>query len=100
TEIISVQLAQLVREPFLETVYKELLNAGGIEIGLRPVTLFVKANENVTMSEVNRQALSANEIPLGYQRENEEVIIDPAKNEPIVFGENDQIIVLAQQLYT
>ncbi len=100
TEILSIQLAQLVREPFLETLYKELLNAGGIEIGLRPIEHYVKLGVSVSIAGITRSALRYNEIALGYRSVQDGVKINPSKDQLCVFEEGDLLIVLAQQVYT
>jgi ion channel POLLUX/CASTOR len=99
TEILSIQLAQLVRDPFLETLYKELLNAGGIEIGLRRIDHYVNVSESVTMADVTRSALRFNEVALGYRSQSEGVVINPQKDITRTFSEGDLLIVLAQQIY-
>lgn len=99
TEILSIQLAQLVRDPFLETLYKELLNAGGIEIGLRRIDHYVNVSESVTMADVTRSALRFNEVALGYRSQSEGVVINPQKDTTRTFSEGDLLIVLAQQIY-
>ena len=99
TEIISIQLAQLVREPFLETLYKELLNAGGIEIGLRPMDHYAKLGVPVSIACIARSASRFNEIVLGYRSVQEGVMMNPGKDQLCVFEESDLLIVLAQQVY-
>ena len=99
TEILSIQLAQLVRDPFLDTLYKELLNAGGIEIGLRPIANYVDLSQSVTMNEVTKSALRFNEVILGFRRQGDGVVINPAKDQALTFSESDLLIVLAQQIY-
>ncbi len=99
TEILSIQLAQLVRDPFLETLYKELLNAGGIEIGLRRIDHYAKLGEPVSMADIARSALRFNEVTLGYRATDAGVVINPNKDDVLVFNENDRLIVLAQQIY-
>jgi hypothetical protein len=99
TEILSIQLAQLVRDPFLDTLYKELLNAGGIEIGLRPIANYVDLSQSVTMNEITKSALRFNEVILGFRRQGDDVVINPAKDQALTFSESDLLIVLAQQIY-
>ena len=47
TEFISNLLLQVVRNPFLENIYRELLNAGGVEMGFRPVEQYVNLDEKI-----------------------------------------------------
>jgi hypothetical protein len=99
TEILSIQLAQLVRDPFLETLYTELLNAGGIEVGLRSVKHYAKLGDPVSMADVARSALRFNEVVLGYRTRDAGVVINPNKDDFVIFDERDRLIVLAQQIY-
>ena len=99
TELLSIQLAQLVRDPYLETLYNELLNAGGIEIGIREATHYVELNQSVELGAVTQKALEFNEIVLGFWKSTGQIVLSPDKrlSEEFVFG--DRIIVLAQQVY-
>ena len=99
TELLSIQLAQLVRDPYLETLYNELLNAGGIEIGIREATHYVELNQSVELGAVTQKALEFNEIVLGFWKSTGQITLSPDKrlSEEFVFG--DRIIVLAQQVY-
>ena len=99
TELLSIQLAQLVRAPYLETLYNELLNAGGIEIGIREATHYVELNQSVELGAVTQKALEFNEIVLGFWKSTGQITLSPDKrlSEEFVFG--DRIIVLAQQVY-
>jgi hypothetical protein len=96
---LSIQLAQLARDPFLETLYTELLNAGGIEVGLRSVKHYAKLGDPVSMADVTRSALRFNEVVLGYRTRDAGVVINPNKDDFVVFDERDRLIVLAQQIY-
>ena len=88
-----------MRDPFLDTLYKELLNAGGIEIGLRRIGHYVNVSASVTMADVTRSALRFNEVALGYRSQTEGVVINPQKDTARTFSEGDLLIVLAQQVY-
>ena len=60
TELLSVQLAQLVRDPYLETLYNELLNAGGIEIGIREISYYIDSDEPLPLSLLTQKVLEFN----------------------------------------
>jgi hypothetical protein len=98
-------LAQLVKAPFMERIYQELLSAGGIEIALRPIERYVSIGEKIRFSNLVNTALNANEIAVGFQRGPAvrdieiEIEINPSKHSYHVFSEGDMLIVLAQQVY-
>ena len=99
TELLSAQLAQLVRDPFLETLYNELLNAGGIEIGIRKAEHFVDLEEEIEWGTLCQKGLQFHEVVLGYRREIGEICVCPHKKSLLKFEKEDSIIVLAQQVY-
>ena len=103
TDFLSHLLVQVVREPFMESIYRELLNAGGIEMGFRPIELYTELANSVLHIDIVRQAQGFNEIVLGYKFDREtnpEIIINPKKDDRYTFSTGDKLIVLAQQLYT
>ena len=103
TDFLSHLLVQVVREPFMESIYRELLNAGGIEMGFRPIELYTELANSVLHIDIVRQAQGFNEIVLGYKFDREtnpEIIINPKKDDRYTFSTRDKLIVLAQQLYT
>ena len=102
TEFLSNLMLQVVRNPFLETIYRELLNAGGVEMGFRSATKYIKLNEEVTHRTVVKEAQKVNETVIGYKIEKgtkSKVILNPNKNVKFRFTNKDQLVVLAQQLY-
>lgn len=99
TELLSIQLAQLVRDPYLETLYNELLNAGGIEIGIRNISHYVEPGDTVSAGVLTQKALEFNETVLGFRRESGTIILSPDKQQSEHFEAGDQVIVLAQQVY-
>ena len=79
------------------------MNAGGIEMGFRPIELYTELANSVLHIDIVRQAQGFNEIVLGYKFDREtnpEIIINPKKDDRYTFSTGDKLIVLAQQLYT
>ena len=102
TEFISNLLLQVARNPFLENIYRELLNAGGVEMGFRPVEQYVNLDEKINHGRMVEIAQRFNETVIGYKlfRESKpEIIINPNKNDEFKLSSEDSLIVLAQQLY-
>ena len=103
TDFMSNLLLQVARNPFLETIYRELLNAGGVEMGFRPANRYVRLGDNITHNDVVKTAQEFNETVIGYkiyQKNETELILTPKKHDKFQFTEKDYLIVLAQQLYT
>ena len=100
---MSNLLLQVARNPFLETIYRELLNAGGVEMGFRPVERYSNIDDEVKHCDIVSAAQNLNETVIGYRLfkdSNPNIIINPNKNDCFIFSNEDQLIVLAQQLYT
>ena len=103
TEFLSHLMVQVVRKPFMESIYRELLNAGGIEMGFRSAEAYTELGKPVCHIDIVRQAQRSNEVVLGYKFDDgtkPKIIINPKKDEKYQFVAGDKLIVLAQQLYT
>ena len=100
-EFVSMQLTHLAREPVLASIYRELLSAGGIEIGLRPAECYVPLDEEVSFLRVIQSTQSENEIALGVRLSaSDKPFLNPANSTRFTFSEGDLIVVLAQQVYS
>jgi ion channel POLLUX/CASTOR len=103
TEFVSSMLLQVVRNPFLESIYSELLSAGGIEMGFRQLDNFSIEGTHICYSELQSRAFEKNELIIGYQigdGENAIVELNPEKEAFKNLNLQDKLIVLSQQLYT
>ena len=101
-EFVSMQLTQLARQPILASIYKELLSAGGIEIALRPAHLYVPLEQEVAFSDLIVATQQVNEIALGIMmgEGSKELTLNPHNDSRFQFTNDDQVAVLAQQVYT
>mgnify|MGYP003296737482 FL=1 len=101
-EFVSMQLTQLARQPILASIYKELLSAGGIEIALRPVNLYVPLDQKISFSELIVATQQVNEIALGIMigTGGDKLALNPHNDSRYQFTKDDQVAVLAQQVYT
>jgi hypothetical protein len=99
--VVSAQLAQVSLQEVLSPIYRELLSAGGVEISLRPASLYVELGQDYQFNGIIYAAQQRMEIALGFflSRNNGEVILNPRRDMVWSFGEDDQIVVLAQQIY-
>ena len=99
--IVSAQLAQIARQDVLGPIYRELLSAGGVEISLRPARDYVALDTDCHYEDLIYAVQQKLEMALGLRlaRNNGEVLLNPSRNKTWRLGEDDQVIVLAQQIY-
>jgi len=99
--VVSAQLAQIARQAVLGPIYRELLSAGGVEISLRPAGDYVELNTACQYNDLIYAAQQKLEIALGLRLalNNGEVLLNPPRDKTWHLTEDDQVIVLAQQLY-
>jgi hypothetical protein len=99
--MVSAQLAQIARQSMLGPIYRELLSAGGVEISMRPAGSYVALDTDCRYDDLTYAAQQKLEIALGLRlvRNNGEVLLNPSRDRTWRLGAQDQVIVLAQQLY-
>ena len=99
---MSSLIIGLTEKPFVDSIYRELLNAGGVEMRLSKVTLYSDAPATVTHVDLIDAALKRKETLIGYVKSGgsaTEIIMNPSDRGPLVLGESDRVIVLGQQVY-
>jgi len=98
---VSAQLAQIARQNTLGPIYRELLSAGGVEISLRPARDYVALDVDCSYDDLVYATQKKLEIALGVRLcgNGGELLLNPSRHKNWRFGEQDQVIVLAQQLY-
>ncbi|HHJ17052.1 MAG TPA: hypothetical protein ENJ80_10175 [Gammaproteobacteria bacterium] len=101
SEVVSAQLAQIAGQEVLAPIYRELLSAGGVEISLRPAGDYVKLDCDCVFSDLIYAGQQKMEIALGLRlaREGGKVLLNPSRQTRWRLGEEDKVIVLAQQVY-
>ena len=99
--VVSAQLSQIARQDVLGPIYRELLSAGGVEISLRPAGDYVSLNTDCQYDDMMYAAQQKLEIALGLRlaHGNSQVVLNPPRDQTWNLGEDDQVIVLAQQIY-
>ncbi len=100
SEVVSAQLAQIARQEILAPIYRELLSAGGVEISLRPASDYVKLNTDCTFYDLIYAGQQKMEVALGLRlAQGGKVLLNPSRQLSWRLGEEDKVIVLAQQVY-
>lgn len=106
-EIVSMQLTQISQQPVLESIYRELLSAGGTEICLKPASRYVEPGVPCSFRDLQYSAQAMMEtalgvrlaIPPGGGAGGHGVILNPGRSETWRFGADDRVVVLAQEIY-
>lgn len=99
TNFTSLLLAQLSENPKMRPVFRELLNEEGSELYMRPAAGYVTLGQEVDGYTLTESAARKGEIFVGYRRlsvGDPMVIVNPDKAEKVVFGELDQLVVIAE----
>lgn len=95
----SLMMAQISENPKMMPLIEDLLDEDGSELYMKPVADYVSIGVPVDSYTLTESAALKGEIYLGYRHMNIEktnVIVNPCKDESIVFGEHDQIVVIAE----
>jgi len=106
-EIISMQLSQISQQPVLESIYQELLSAGGIEICLKPVSRYVELHQPCSFMDLQLAAQDLMEVAVGVRLDDpvagaisrDAVQLNPRRDTRWEFGPDDSVVVLAQEIY-
>jgi voltage-gated potassium channel Kch len=102
--LISLLMAQVAETRGMCAVYDEIFDPQGVEIYLKPASLYVPAGAQTNFHTLIEAARLRQEIAIGYRyasaTERGETIyklsINPSKSSPISLGSEDQLIVLAK----
>ena len=102
--IISLMLAQLSENKELKPVFDELFQSYGSEIYLKPIKNYINTGEFVDFYTLVEIAAQRNETAIGYRKielkgsskDNFGVVINPKKQEEVLFSENDFLIVVSE----
>lgn len=99
-QFLSMQLAHLSNEPILDSIFRELLSAGGVEIALRSIPEFTNRT-TIEFSDLKILVSGCNEVALGYREGGVggNLVINPSPGQKIEVKDNIDVVVLAQQIY-
>jgi hypothetical protein len=105
-QIVSLQLAQISRQPVLGSIYRELLSAGGIECRRQPAGRYVSLDRPCTFEDLVVSAQRFAEVAVGVSRPvvsgsgpSGGLHLNPAKDTRWSLSDDDSIVVMAQQLF-
>lgn len=97
----SLMMAQIAENRELRGVFDILLDSNGYEIYLKPAAYYMALDKEWDLYTVSDAVAAKGEIFIGYKKENEDPIINPAKMEGgkeaiLRFGPHDNVVVLSE----
>ena len=99
TNLASLVLSQVSKNRWLNPMFDELLTDDGAEIYIRPISLFVKTGVSMSLFTLVAATARAGQLLLGLRVRRKdgrfEVVVNPHKETPWIFGDADCAIVLA-----
>jgi len=103
-KLISLLMSQISENKYLMDVFKDLFNAEGSEIYLKPVADYVNTDIPVNFYTLIESARRKGQIAIGYRIAADAyksdkaygVTINPRKSEMIAFHPDDKIIIIAE----
>lgn len=95
----SLIMAQISENPNMMPLIEDLLDESGSEMYMKPASNYVSIGVPVDSYILTESAARKGEIYLGYRQngsKKSDVIVNPCKDETIIFGEHDQVVVIAE----
>ena len=93
-------MTQISENPHIMPLIEDLLDESGSELYMKPISDYVNIGVPVDIYTVAESAARKGEVFMGYRINNAiaktGVIINPMKNQSIVFDESDQIVVVSE----
>jgi len=94
----SLIMAQISENPDLMPLFDDLLDESGSELYMKSAAEYVELGVPVDSYVLTESAARKGEVYLGYRhidKSNNNVVVNPLKDELIIFNEGDQIVVIA-----
>lgn len=103
--LISLLLAQISENRDLAAVFEDLFDADGVELYLKPANGYVQIGRPVNFYTVVESARRQGEVAIGYRSRAAGsdaahgwgVVVNPDKSSLVTFGDDDRVIVLAEE---
>ena len=95
----SLIMAQISENPNMLPLIDDLLDESGSEMYMKPASNYVPVGVPVDSYTLAESAARKGEIYLGYRHNDSvrtDVIVNPYKEDTIVFGEKDLVVVIAE----
>ena len=102
--LVSLLMAQVSENKWLNAVFKDLFDPEGSEIYLKPASQYVKTGSPVNFYTVVEAARQRGEVAIGYRlkalagdsSQAHGVVVNPDKSKMVTFSDHDRIIVVAE----
>jgi voltage-gated potassium channel Kch len=103
-KLISLLMTQVSENKHLMSVFKDLFNADGSEIYLKPISDYIKPGQKIDFYTIIESAKRRGQTAIGYRiaeqaHDNTKsygIALNPVKSTEMTFTENDKLIVLAE----
>jgi len=99
SNFVSLIMTQISENPDIMPLIDDLLDESGSEMYMKPIANYVSIGVPVDLYTLTESAARKGEICLGYRQNDSakrDVVVNPDKFGTVVFGENDQIVVIAE----
>jgi hypothetical protein len=99
SNFVSLLLAQISENANMAPLITDLLDETSSELYMKPASDYVPLGQPVDSYILTESAARKGEIYLGYRHNGEKkanVVVNPDKRETVIFGERDQIVVVAE----
>lgn len=99
--LVSRIIAQISREPRIESVMRDLIDEEGMEIYFKPSSLYVESGTDVSFDQLLLASLRRGEVAMGYSRKEDEsapriITLNPERTERLRIDEHLELIVLSE----
>eukprot|EP00898_Chlorokybus_atmophyticus_P005443 jgi/Chlat1/58/ChrspC240389S00933 len=98
TQMAANYIAQACVDKQVIVLWRDLLDADGKEIYLKPINRYVNPGEHISFWELQQRALMRGEAALGYRVTSKDaVVLNPQNKEQLLeFGADDAAVVIAE----
>jgi voltage-gated potassium channel Kch len=104
--LVSLMLAQASENENLSAIFEDLLDDEGSEVYMRPAGDYIDLGRPINFYTIVEAARRRGEVAIGYCRRRPGtadprklggVVVNPRKNEAVMYQEGDRVIVLARE---
>lgn len=96
SEMTSMLLAQVSERRELNDVFVDLFDSDGNEVYLKRAECYAVLGRSTSWLSVQKVARGRREVAIGYMKLGEKPLINPKQGAPLVFSDEDRVIVLAE----